>query len=158
MVRTLFDEHKCRSFFLFFSDNSTSLHHWCVAPFHYQPHQWFLVHCGGCHCMSRCKVKKHYDYSWNEACVYQSREISYKTQHLQNNYCVLHKLTSQYLPVLFPTSHALLIHWSIQLTLVWKDDFVVDNDGLDDFINMCLARHRILAVWYGHQGWTKADG
>lgn len=65
--------------------------------------------------------------------------------------------SSQYSPVLLPPSHALFIHWAIQLTLTWKDDFIVDNDGLDDLINVCLACYRILSIWDGHQGWTKAD-
>lgn len=33
----------------------------------------------------------------------------------------------------------------------------MDDDSLDDLVNMCLARDRILAVWDGHQGGTEAD-
>lgn len=65
--------------------------------------------------------------------------------------------SSQYSPVLLPPSHALFIHRAVQLTLTGEDGFIVDDDGLDDLINMCLARYRILSIWDGHQGWTKAD-
>lgn len=64
----------------------------------------------------------------------------------------------QYSPVLLPPSHALLIHRAVQLTLIGKDEFIVDDDGLDDLVNMCLARYRVLPVWDGHQGRTKTDG
>lgn len=63
----------------------------------------------------------------------------------------------QYLPILFAPCHALLIDWAIQLSLTWKDDFIVANYSLDDFVNMSLTCYRILAIWDGHQSWTKAD-
>lgn len=66
-------------------------------------------------------------------------------------------MSIQYSPVLLPSGHALLVHWAVQLALAGKDEFIVDDDGLDDFVNMCLARYRILSVWDGHQGWTEAD-
>lgn len=63
----------------------------------------------------------------------------------------------QYLPILFAPGHALLIDWAIQLSLTWKDDFIVANYSFDDFVNMSLTCYRILAIWDGHQSWTKAD-
>lgn len=63
----------------------------------------------------------------------------------------------RYSPVLLPPGHALFVHRAVQLALTGEDDFVVDDDGLDDLVNMRLARYRILSVWDGHQGWTKAD-
>lgn len=61
------------------------------------------------------------------------------------------------LPVFVPSSHALLIHRSFQFSLGWKDDLMVDDDCLNDLINMCLAGHRILVIWYGHQCGAKAN-
>lgn len=61
-------------------------------------------------------------------------------------------------PVLLPSSHALLIHRAIELTVSGKDDFIVNDDGLYDFVNVCLACYRILAIRDGHQGWAEADG
>lgn len=60
-------------------------------------------------------------------------------------------------PVLFPPSHALFIDRAIQLALTGENDFIVDDDGLDDLINVRLARYRILAIWDGHQGRAEAD-
>lgn len=62
-----------------------------------------------------------------------------------------------YSPVLLPSSHALLIHRSIQLSLHWEDDLMVNDNGLNDLIDMRLTGHRVLVVWYGHQGGAKAD-
>lgn len=61
-------------------------------------------------------------------------------------------------PVLFPAGHALLVHRPVQLSLIRKNDLVVGNDGLNDFVNMGLARHGILAVRDGHQSRAEADG
>lgn len=62
-----------------------------------------------------------------------------------------------HLPVLFPTSHALLIHRSFQLTLAWEDGLMVNDNGLNDLINMGLAGHRVLFIWYWHQCGTEAN-
>lgn len=61
-------------------------------------------------------------------------------------------------PVLLASGHALLVHWAVQLALIGKDDLVVDDDGLDDLVDRCLARDRVLAVRDGHQGRAEADG
>lgn len=60
-------------------------------------------------------------------------------------------------PVFFPSCHALFINWPLQLSLGWKDGLMLDDNCLNDLINMCLASHRVLLIWYGHQRWAKAD-
>lgn len=35
---------------------------------------------------------------------------------------------------------------------------MVDDDGLYDFVHMCLARHLVLYLWNWHQCWAKANG
>lgn len=60
-------------------------------------------------------------------------------------------------PVLLPPGHALFIDGAVQLALTGENDLIVDDDGLDDLINVRLARHRILAIRDGHQGRTEAD-
>ena len=62
-----------------------------------------------------------------------------------------------HLPVLLSSSHALFIHRSLQLTQGWEDDLMVDDNSLNDLINMRLAGHRILLIWYGHQCGAEAD-
>lgn len=62
-----------------------------------------------------------------------------------------------HLPVLLPTGHALFVHRSVQLTLGRVDGLVVDDNGLNDLVNMRLARHGVLVIWYWHQCWPKAD-
>lgn len=62
-----------------------------------------------------------------------------------------------YLPVLLSSSHAFFIHRTLQLTLSWEDDLMVDDNSLNDLINMRLAGYRILLIWYGHQCGAKAD-
>lgn len=66
-------------------------------------------------------------------------------------------LVPSHSPVLLPPSHALFIDRAVQLALTGENDLIVDDDGLDDLINVRLARHRILAVRDGHQGRTEAD-
>lgn len=66
-------------------------------------------------------------------------------------------LVPSHSPVLLPPSHALLIDRAVQLTLTGENDFVVDDDGLDDLIHVRLARYRILAIRDWHQGRTEAD-
>lgn len=66
-------------------------------------------------------------------------------------------LVPSHSPVLLPPSHALFIDGAVQLALTGENDLIVDDDGLDDLINVRLARHRILAVRDGHQGRTEAD-
>lgn len=61
-------------------------------------------------------------------------------------------------PVFLPTSHALFIHGSIQITLAWEDGLVVDDNCLNDLVNMGLAGHGVLFIWYWHQRGTKANG
>lgn len=62
------------------------------------------------------------------------------------------------LPVLLPSSHALLVDRSFQLPVAGEDALVVDDDGFDDLIDMGLAGHRILPVWNVHQSGPEADG
>lgn len=62
------------------------------------------------------------------------------------------------LPVLLPSSHALLVDRSFQLPVAGEDALVVDDDGFDDLIDMGLAGHRILPVWNVHQSRPEADG
>lgn len=61
-------------------------------------------------------------------------------------------------PVLFPASHALFIHWPVQLTLGWEDGLMVDDNCLNDLVNVGLAGHGVLVIWYWHQRRTKANG
>lgn len=61
------------------------------------------------------------------------------------------------LPVLVSSSHALLIHRALQLTLGWEYGLMVNDDCLNDLINMGLAGYRVVVVWYGHQCGAKAD-
>jgi len=62
------------------------------------------------------------------------------------------------LPVLLPSSHALLVDGSFQLSVAGEDALVVNDDGFDDLIDMGLAGHRILPIWNVHQSGPKADG
>lgn len=61
-------------------------------------------------------------------------------------------------PVLFPASHALFIHRPVQLTLGWEDGLMVDDNCLNDLVNVGLAGHGVLVIWYWHQRRTKANG
>lgn len=61
-------------------------------------------------------------------------------------------------PVVFPASHALLVHGSVQLTLAWEDGLMVDDNCLNDLVNVGLAGHGVLVVWYWHQRWAEANG
>lgn len=61
-------------------------------------------------------------------------------------------------PVLFPAGHALFIHRSVQLPLGWEDGLMVDDNCLNDLVNVGLAGHGVLVVWYWHQRRTKANG
>lgn len=62
------------------------------------------------------------------------------------------------LPVLLPSSHALLVDRSFQLSVAGEDALVINDDGFDDLIDMGLAGHRILPIWNVHQSGPKADG
>lgn len=65
---------------------------------------------------------------------------------------------STFLPVLFPTSHALFINGAFQLTLGGKNQLMVDDDRLDDLVNVGLAGHGVLLIRYGHQRGAEANG
>lgn len=60
-------------------------------------------------------------------------------------------------PVVFP-GHAFLVDGPVQLLGVGEDGFVVDDDGLDDLVDVCLAQHLVLDVGCGHEGGPEADG
>lgn len=70
---------------------------------------------------------------------------------------MLRTLSCQYLPIILPTSHALLIHRSLQLTLAREDGLVVDDNGLNDLVHVRLAGHGVLVVWDWHQRGAKAN-
>lgn len=61
-------------------------------------------------------------------------------------------------PVLLPACHALLIHRPVQLPLGREDGLVVDDNCLDDLVNVGLAGHGVLLVWYWHERGTEANG
>lgn len=61
------------------------------------------------------------------------------------------------LPVLLSTSHALFIHRSLQFTLGWEDGLMVNDNGLNDLINVSLAGHGVLVIWYWHQCRTETN-
>lgn len=67
-------------------------------------------------------------------------------------------LKFQILPVLLPSSHALLIYRALKFPMARENDLTVDDDSLDDFVHMGLTGHRVLAVRDGHQSGAKADG
>lgn len=56
------------------------------------------------------------------------------------------------------SSHTLLIDWPIQFFGIRKDGLMVDNDGLDDFVDVGLAGHLVLAVWRRHECGAEAYG
>lgn len=60
-------------------------------------------------------------------------------------------------PVVSP-GHALLVDGPVQLLGVGEDGLVVDDDGLDDLVDVRLARHLVLDVGRGHEGGAEADG
>lgn len=62
------------------------------------------------------------------------------------------------LPVLLSSSHALLIHRTLQLTLGREDGLMVDDYGLNDLINVGLTSYGVMIFWYGHQCGAEANG
>ena len=56
------------------------------------------------------------------------------------------------------SSHTFLVHGAIQLFSIWEDAFMMDDDGLHDFIHVCLARYLVLYFWNRHQRWAEANG
>ena len=61
-------------------------------------------------------------------------------------------------PVLLSSRHALLVERAVQLPRAGEDELIVDDDGLDDLVDLGLARHGVLAVGDGHEGGAEADG
>lgn len=56
------------------------------------------------------------------------------------------------------SGHAFLVDGPVKLFDVGEDGLVVDDDGLDDLVDMRLARHLVLEVRCGHEGGPVADG
>ena len=55
-------------------------------------------------------------------------------------------------------AHALLVERAVELLAVGEDGLVVDDDGLDDLVDLGLARHLVMELRRGHERRPEADG
>ena len=56
------------------------------------------------------------------------------------------------------SGHAFLVDGPVKLFDVGEDGLVVDDDGLDDLVDLGLARHLVMELRRGHERRPEADG